>query len=287
MTTTRMNPSPDPSGDPCNWSESAYYWDLHLDAIREMFAPVTLALIEESGIGPGSRVLDVAGGTGEPSLTVAEHVGGNGTVVYTDPIAAMAQAARRHAGRFGADRIAHCQCPAESLPFPSNSFDAVVCRFGAMFFTDPVAGIGEMLRVTRPGGSVVVAVWHSSEINPFHNIVTRVLAKYVVESAPPDPDAPGAFRYAESGKLADVFRSARAEAVDQRLLAFDIHVPASVEGFWEIRLQLSDTLRTKLAELDGKSAERVAEEIKRAAREYVSNDGLRFPARVILVRGTA
>ena len=280
-----MKSNPDPEPDPSNWAESAMYWDRHLDAIRVMFAPVTRALVEESGIRAGSSVLDVAGGTGEPSLTAAEQVGGSGMVFCTDPIGAMARSARRHAVRLQRNRIAHCQCRAEALPFPSSAFDAVVCRFGTMFFGDPLAGIAEMLRVTRPGGRVAAAVWHTSESNPFHNIVASALSKYVQETETPDPDAPGAFRYAESGKLAKVFRSAGAKAVDQRLLAFDILVPTSVEGFWEIRSELSDTLRTKLAGLDRATRDRVADEIKRAAREFVSSDGLRFPARVILVRG--
>jgi hypothetical protein len=51
------------------WRESAPYWEKHSDVITAMFGPVTEALIEEAGIGPGQAVLDVAGGAGEPSLT--------------------------------------------------------------------------------------------------------------------------------------------------------------------------------------------------------------------------
>ena len=60
------------------WQESAKYWTKHSDTIHQMFAPLTRALIERGGISEGQTVLDVAGGAGEPSLTIAETVGPDG-----------------------------------------------------------------------------------------------------------------------------------------------------------------------------------------------------------------
>jgi len=68
------------------WKESAAFWRDHYPSIRTMFAPVTNALIEEAGIIEGSVVLDVAGGSGEPSLTIAELVGPRGSVTCTDAV---------------------------------------------------------------------------------------------------------------------------------------------------------------------------------------------------------
>ena len=56
------------------WEDSAPYWEKHAGTIRTMFAPVTASLIEEAGIVAGHKVLDVAGGAGEPSLTIAQVV---------------------------------------------------------------------------------------------------------------------------------------------------------------------------------------------------------------------
>ena len=66
------------------WRESAFYWQKHADTIRTMFGPITQALIEDAQIGQGEVVLDVAGGAGEPSLTIAETVGPSGSVTYSD-----------------------------------------------------------------------------------------------------------------------------------------------------------------------------------------------------------
>ena len=77
------------------WRESAEFWEKHAPTIRMMFVPVTQALIEEAGIAKGDRVLDVAGGPGEPALTIAEFVGSTGSVTSTDAVVEMVQAAER------------------------------------------------------------------------------------------------------------------------------------------------------------------------------------------------
>src|SRR5207302_7945717 len=81
------------------WRASAPYWEKHGHILRTMFAPLTHALIDEAGIVFGQAVLDVAGGTGEPSLAIAEVVGPSGSVICTDAITEMLAAAEREAAR--------------------------------------------------------------------------------------------------------------------------------------------------------------------------------------------
>src|SRR5262249_50655681 len=116
------------------WSESASYWDKYRDVIVEMFRPVTRALIEDAGIARGNGVLDVATGPGEPALSIAELVGPGGSVVGTDVVPEMVEAARREAGRRKLEHVRFETAFTDSLPFPSGTFDAAVCRFGVMFF---------------------------------------------------------------------------------------------------------------------------------------------------------
>ncbi len=81
------------------WRESAQHWTKHSDTIHQMFVPLTRALIERAGIHEGQTVLDIAGGAGEPSLTIAETVGPGGSVTCTDAVAEMVEAARAGAQR--------------------------------------------------------------------------------------------------------------------------------------------------------------------------------------------
>src|SRR5688572_7233707 len=87
------------------WRETAKYWTKHSDTIRTMFAPLTEALIEAASITQGHAVLDVAGGAGEPSLTIAERVGPTGSVTCTDGVAEMVEAARVEATSRGLTNI--------------------------------------------------------------------------------------------------------------------------------------------------------------------------------------
>src|ERR1044072_9128507 len=106
-----------------SWTETAKYWIQYSDTIRAMFAPLTVALIEHAGINEGQTVLDVAGGPGEPGLTIAEKVGPGGSVTCTGAVAEMVEAARQEAARRGITNAQFRQCTADSLPFPDNSFD--------------------------------------------------------------------------------------------------------------------------------------------------------------------
>src|SRR5712664_4654922 len=133
------------------WTESAPYWEKHSETLRTIFAPVTRALIEDAQIVSGQSVLDVAGGPGEPSLTIAERVGPTGSVMCTDAVAEMVNAAKREAHRRGITNVSFRQCMADALPFAENSFDVVISRLGVMFFPDPSAALGEMFRVTKSG----------------------------------------------------------------------------------------------------------------------------------------
>ena len=264
------------------WRETAQYWTRHSNTIREMFAPVTEALIERAGIMQGHAVLDVAGGAGEPSLTIAERVGPGGSVTCTDAVAEMVEAARAEATSRGITNVQFRQCTADSLPFADESFDVVVCRLGVMFFPDPLAACKEMLRVMKPGAAMSFVVWAKSELNPFSHIITDVVSRHV-PAPPADPDAPGAFRFAELGKLASILTQAGATAVADEVLHFQIEASISPQQFWNMRSETSDTLRAKLATLPEGQRSQVADEVQASVRQFFPNDQMNFPAQMIIV----
>jgi ubiquinone/menaquinone biosynthesis C-methylase UbiE len=266
------------------WHDSAPYWQKHAPIIRVMFAPLTRALIEEAGIREGQTVLDVAGGPGEPSITIAETVGPSGSVTCTDAVAEMVKAAEGEARRRGLTNVKFRQCEAGRLPFAADSFDAAVCRFGAMFFPDPLAALRDMLRVTRPGGAVSLAVWHRSDLNPYYYVINRVTSRFV-ETPPAEPGAPGAFRFAELGALAHILEEAGAAGVRERLLKFHIEAPITPAEFWAMRSETSGTLREKLTGLSTEERARVAQEVEESARPFFPHDRMSFPAQVIIVTG--
>src|SRR5688500_13851081 len=241
------------------WQESAFYWQKHHETIRTMFAPLTQALIEDAEIGTGDSVLDVAGGSGEPSLTLAEIVGPNGTVTFTDVTGEMVAIAKSEAERRGLTNMQFQRCSADWLPFEDNSFDGVVCRLGVMLFCDPPGALREMLRVTRGGGAVSLVVCDNSELNPFFYVVSGVVARHF-DSPPADPEEPGPFRFAEAGVLAGLLEEAGGTKVRERKVKFDMVAPISPQELWEMRSEMSATLREKLSSVSQTEAEVIGRE---------------------------
>jgi hypothetical protein len=154
-----------------------------------------------------------------------------------------------------------------------------------MFFPDPLAGLREMLRVTKREGAIALAVWGKSELNPFSYLVTDVLARNFGAAGPADPNAPGAFRFAEPGSLARILADAGAVDVQERELKFNIAASISPKRFWEMRSETSGTLREKLATLPVPQQELIAQEVQQAVREFFPNDQMSFPAQMIIVSG--
>jgi ubiquinone/menaquinone biosynthesis C-methylase UbiE len=266
------------------WSGSAPYWEKHHEIIRRMFAPITRALVEDGQIGRHQVVLDVATGPGEPALSVAALVGPEGKVFGIDPIPEMVAAARRAADRLKIRNVQFDVAYADHLPFSADTFDAVISRFGVMFFPSAVDAVREMLRVLKPGGILALAVWHFAERNPFHYSLSRVIDRYV-DSPPPAPDALDAFRFASLGKLRKVLDEAGAIDLSERLLQFTIQAAISVQDFWSLRVEMSDKLRGKIAELSKDQMTEVNRQALDSLREYSTDREMSFPGEVLIVSG--
>ena len=159
--------------------------------------------IARSGVREGSRVLDVAGGTGDLSLAFARKVGKSGQVWLTDINNAMLTNGRDRLCDKGF-LIPVAQCDAEKLPFPDDYFDCVTVAFGLRNMTHKDAALAEMRRVLRPGGRLLVLefshIWkplapiydfYSFKVIPrIGEIVTKDEAsyRYLAESIRVHPD---------------------------------------------------------------------------------------------------
>ncbi len=111
--------------------------------------------IAQSGVRPGNRVLDVAGGTADLSIAFAKRVGTGGQVVLTDINGSMLGVGRDRMLDHGLVALA-VQCDAEKIPFPSDYFDCVSVAFGLRNMTHKEQALAEMRRVLRPGGRLLV-----------------------------------------------------------------------------------------------------------------------------------
>jgi SAM-dependent methyltransferase len=122
---------------------------------------------------PDDAVLDVAGGAGHLARALAPHVA---HVTVLDLTPAMLEAGRHAAARAGIANVAFEQGAAVPLPYPDASFDLVVSRFAFHHLADPLAALGEMARVARPGGAVAVVdlIALDERIAPDHDRIERL-----------------------------------------------------------------------------------------------------------------
>src|SRR5918997_2668844 len=178
-------------------------------------------LADIAGVAAGQRVLDVGSGPGALTVELVERVGSD-AVVAVDPSAPFVDALRSRLPGVAASRAS-----AEALPFEDGSFDAALAQLVVHFMADPVAGLREMARVTRPGGVVAACVWdHAGERSP--------IAVFWRAARELDPDVrdESELAGAREGALAELFREAGLTdvTVAEHEAAFR---PASFEEWWE------------------------------------------------------
>jgi ubiquinone/menaquinone biosynthesis C-methylase UbiE len=180
------------------------YEQLFVPALFREWAPRTLAA---SRARPGSKLLDVACGTGIVAREAVALVGDNGSVTGLDPNAGMLSVAARLA-----PRIDWREGVAESLPFPDGAFDVVVTQFGFMFFKDRVEALREMTRVLSPGGCLAVVVWDDIKLSPPYAVLASLLEKQAGRQAADALYAP--FSLGDRRKLEEPFTAANIQSVE-------------------------------------------------------------------------
>jgi SAM-dependent methyltransferase len=180
------------------------YETLFVPALFRQWAPM---MADAAKIESGDRVLDIACGTGVLAREAAIRIGASGRVAALDPNAGMLAVARDLA-----PGIDWREGKAEALPFPDHAFDAVVCQFGLMFFSDRDMAIREMLRVLVPGGRCAVAVWDAIENAPVFAALVDLLDRVAGSRAGDALRAP--FALGDKQALAALFQGAGASAVN-------------------------------------------------------------------------
>jgi hypothetical protein len=138
--------------------------------------------------------------------------------------------------------------------------------------------------VVKPGGEVALLVWAARDVNPFFNVVTEVLDRFVPADVE-DEDSPAAFRFARPGKLKEALQQAGAVEVTERELAFSIEAPIDVNYFWELRTEMSDTFRSKLQRLTPDQVAAIRYTVQKTVAPYFKTGGMCFPAKVLVVSG--
>jgi SAM-dependent methyltransferase len=201
-----------------------------------------------------------------------------GAALGVDVSASMIERARRLTDATGLSNVSFEQADAENHPFPSESFDVVISRFGTMFFAQPVVAFANVRRALRPDGRMVMMVWQAHDRNEWSVLIERALA--------PSPDAstsqPDPFSLAEPSRTERML--AAAGFVEASFT--DVHVPVYygpdvaaalewIRGF--------SSVKDVLQRLDPAAAERAFERLRQALAGHVGAKGLWLDSRAWIV----
>ncbi|MFD5947520.1 class I SAM-dependent methyltransferase [Streptomyces collinus] len=167
------------------------------ELLDEMFRPFEELLVDAVAAEHAGRVLDVGCGTGGVTRAVARRAG---HCVGVDISGPMIETARAHAEREGVP-ASFIQADAQEYAFDPGVFDAVVSRFGVMFFSDPVRAFGNLRSAVRDGAGLRCVVWRGPGENPFMTTAERAAAPFLPDLPARRPDQPGQFAFADPERV--------------------------------------------------------------------------------------
>ncbi|WP_340377880.1 methyltransferase domain-containing protein [Streptomyces sp. SS7] len=188
--------------------------------VAPLMAPFVTALVDAADLFPGATVLDLACGTGFAARAAAAQAGPTGRVAGVDVNQGMLEIAVACHPRLYPD-IAFTAAPADDLPYPDATFDAVLCQEGAQFFPDLDAALRETARVTRRGGRFAATVWSHLDESPYFVAQLRAVEQHGT------PESAAGFRsaFAAADRLTTSLTGAGFHGLNLRELTFAITLP--------------------------------------------------------------
>jgi len=251
--------------------EAAHGYEQHfVPAIFDQWPP---RIIEAARIGRGDSVLEVGCGTGVLAREVIKLVGPDGGVTGLDLSESMLGVARGIC-----PDVDFRQGNAMDLPFDDDSFDAAIASFMLMFVPKPDLAVRELLRVLRPGGRLVIAVWEALDQNPVYAGLVDIATRRIDDAAGSSLAWP--FALGNDGRLAEICHSAGVGDVD--ISAHDGRAKfPSLDDF--VRTEIQSWVLADSVDEDCLSAV-VSESQERFADYCDAAGGIDFPLNAVFAR---
>ena len=246
---------------------------------------VTEALVEYASPQPGMQVLDLACGTGEPGITLAQRVGPEGHVTAADLSSELLELAGQRAKTKGLANFSTRQADAHRLPFPDQNFDLATCRFGVMFFADVERALTELRRVLKAGARACFAAWGPIE-QPYWQATMGIVHRHVGGTML-EPGSADLFRFSKAGSLSDVLRAAGYRQVEESVRKLPWTWPGDAEEVFEYACAVAAPFRPMLERVPAEQWPAIRAEAKQAIDRYRVGEELRFGAEVVFASGKA
>lgn len=243
-----------------------------------MGSDMTQVIVEAAHVQPGMRVLDIACGTGEPAISLAALLAGDGEVVGVDISPAPLKIAEERAALRGLTNVIFQQADAHALPFPDNGFDRVTSRLGIMFFSNLPRALSEMRRVLRPGGRAILLVWGPLDQPYFHTTIGTVLRMLLGAVVP--EQGRKMFALGSTDVLSQTLKQAGFTKVEERLVTVPWTWPGTPEEVWEYFQDVAVPFAPLLQSIPAERRAEIDAEVLRSISQYYDGASIKFTATV-------
>jgi SAM-dependent methyltransferase len=258
------------------------HWVAEAERYDRMTGSFGELVIEAAAPGPGERVLDVGCGNGAVALAVSALVAPGGSVLGLDISGPMLAYARQRADAAGIASVSFRKGDAQVYPLPAASFDAVVSRFGVMFFDDPVTAFANLGRALKPGGRIAFTCWRELAVNDWLMVPAGAALQYVPMPDLGQPGAPGPFSLADPGRVRQVLRNAAFAQIAAEEIARPMPMGSSADDVLAF-MRGTDMAQVLMTGVDPGTAEQAWAAVKAALQAHAEPGGITLAGTAWLV----
>jgi ubiquinone/menaquinone biosynthesis C-methylase UbiE len=267
------------------WNSAAEAWNRWGPLLSRWLGPATETMLDMCNVRTGSRVLDVAAGAGEQTITVAKRIGDSGQVLATDLSPKILEFVEIAANLAGLSNIRTQVMDGEDLAnLEADSFDAVISRVGLIYFPDQQKALAGMRHNLKSGGKVAAMVYSSAETNQFFSIPVSIIRRRANLPAPL-PGQPGPFSLGDKGKLAQAFSDAGFRNIRVETINAPVRVTSAAECL-RFEQESFGALHQMLSGLSDAEQDEAWSEIEQALEQYEINGQFEGPCEMLVAVGT-
>jgi SAM-dependent methyltransferase len=264
------------------WAREGEQWVAEADRYDVMLQSFGAAVLAAVGLSPGEQVVDVGCGNVTMTIDAARQVSPDGRALGIDISTPMLDLARRRAEQAGVGNAEFVKTDAQVHPFGGGSLDAILSRFGVMFFDDPEAAFANLASALRPSGRIAFVCWQDLLQNEWMLVPGAAAAQHVgLPEMQPEmqPGAPGPFALADADRVEHLLATAGFEDVSLESIARPMRVGSDVDdtvAFFES----TDIARRLMADAGPDEVAAALDAIRSALVPYAGDEG-------VLLSGTA
>jgi SAM-dependent methyltransferase len=259
------------------WDEAASAWSRWGPFLEQWLGEATEQMLDLAAVGAGTRVIDLAAGSGGQSIAAARR---GASVLATDISTRILEFAASEALAAGLRNVATRVMDGERLEVEEASFDAAVSRLGLMYMPDKGAALSEARRVLRPGGRYAAVVFAGPGENGFFSVPISIIRRRA-QLPPPAPGLPGPFSVVDIGER---LAAAGFAEVEVRSVAAPLRLPSASECA-RLERESFGALHQMLAGLTEAEREETWAEIEDALRAFEGPDGFVGPCELLVGAG--